>query len=309
MTTLETHSLRPSDPRLGRHVHHDSRSTRYAVGVLPKGEIKTRFWERRAPIWDQGALGSCTGHATAGLLATDGANWAGRTAVMVKAAGDIRAGTYPVDKTLAEAIYGLNTELDPFPGEWPPEDTGSSGLACAKSLQALGLCDVYQHAFSLEATQAAIQNGPALLGTIWLNSMFDTKADGRVIVNQRSGVAGGHELLISGYEVPTGGTTRGPGRWWLTNSWGTSWGKDGHGWVTDGELRWLLGQQGDVTVPNLVAADPEPEPEPEVPDTADQALWGAIQVWAETKGFLLPVSFGQELRVNLPEDPDWRAHR
>jgi hypothetical protein len=73
------HVYMPTDPRLGRHVQHDPRSLRYAHGVLPKTAIKTVDWTRRAPIFDQGQLGSCTGNAAAGLLGTDSATRPGLT--------------------------------------------------------------------------------------------------------------------------------------------------------------------------------------------------------------------------------------
>lgn len=39
---------------------------------------ETLRWERRVPIWDQGGIGSCTGHAMAGLIGTDGLGRTGR---------------------------------------------------------------------------------------------------------------------------------------------------------------------------------------------------------------------------------------
>lgn len=245
---------------LGRHVEHDPRSLGFAFGVLPKSAIKSVDWRRRAPIFDQGQLGSCTGNAAAGLLGTDSTAATGATTVTVTAAGAaasrgiFAAGDYAVDEQLAVDLYELATRLDSISGQYPPTDTGSSGLGVAKALQALGLATGYSHGFSLQALQSALQSGPVLIGIPWLNSMFNPGADGVIPVDRSSGVAGGHELCLSAYDQTAA-------RYRVDNSWGTSWGAAGSGWLAEADLAWLLSQQGDVTVPQLAAA-PSPTPTP-----------------------------------------------
>ncbi len=276
---MERRILRKTDSRLGRHVEHDPRSVRYAFPVYPKSAIKSALWTRRAPILDQGNLGSCTGNALAGILGTDAEGYQGLTTVYVPNADAYKLfvrTSYVIDEAFAIQLYKLNTLLDSFKGEYPPTDTGSSGLACGKSAVALGLADTYSHAFSFGALQSAIQHGPVLFGTVWLNSMFETASDGHVRVQTSSGVAGGHELIISGYDASAG-------TWQLANSWGSSWGFHGHGYVTDNEMKWLLSQQGDVTVPHLVSTAPEPSPDP-TPAPSDAVLYAQVKAWAKAKG-------------------------
>lgn len=234
---------------LGRQVHHDPRSLAYAVGVLPKSAIKSAKWTRRSPILNQGPIGSCTGNALTGLLGTDSKGRTAATSVTVKAdsRGVFTAGTYPLDEAFAVKAYSLNTWLDTIPGEYPGNDTGSSGIACGKTAQMLGLATGYSHAFSLDALKSALQSGPALIGIVWLNSMFDPKPDGQIVIDKTSGIAGGHELVVSAYDATTG-------EWQLDNSWDTSWGVAGSGYVADADMGWLLSQQGDVTVPTLATA-------------------------------------------------------
>jgi hypothetical protein len=234
MTTRLIPETHDHPVRLGRHVEHDPRSLAYAHGVLPKSAIKSVSWTRRAPILDQGNVGSCTGNALAGLLGTDAKGRAGATSVTVKAdsRGVFKAGTYPLDE------------------EYPGKDTGSSGVACGKSAQMLGLATGYSHAFGVDALKAALQTGPTLIGIPWLNSMFNPDSGGQLTVDRTSGIAGGHELVVSGYDV--GGWFR------IDNSWGAAWGDQGSCHVREADIVWLLAQDGDVTVPQLVTAPAAP---------------------------------------------------
>jgi hypothetical protein len=275
---------------LGRKVNHDPRSLAFAVGVLPKTAIASVRWTRRVPVFDQGNLGSCTGNAAAGLIGTDSAGRQGVTSITVTPAqaaatrGVFTAGTYAVDEILAVQCYELNTVLDGFPGTCPPDDPGSDGLSAAKTLKALGLVDTYKHAFSLTALDAALQSGPVMLGTTWLESMFNPSSNGRIPVNRTSPVAGGHEYVVDQLDVENG-------CYWLTNSWGTSWGLDGRGYILRADMQWLLSQQGDVTAPHFLAPQPQPVPVPvpvpvptPVPavDPTVLAAYRSLQAWAKT---------------------------
>lgn len=259
--------------RLGRHVEHDPRSLAYAHGVLPSSAIKPVQWTRRIAILDQGQVGSCTGNALTGVLGTDSVGRTATTSVTVKAdtKGVFQAGTYALDEKFAVLAYTLNTKLDSIKGDYPAEDTGSTGVACGKTGQQLGLLAGYTHAFSLAALKSALQNGPAMIGIVWLNSMFDPDNAGVLSVDQSSGVAGGHELVVSGWDG---------GQFHLDNSWGTSWGSKGSCFVKEADMQWLLSQQGDVTVPSYTAA-PTPTPAPADPDLA-MAL--AARNWLTAKG-------------------------
>ncbi len=109
----------PSDPRLGRHVNHDERSRRfpYRGPVSPLHAVKH---ERHVPVFDQGSLGSCTGNAAVGCLAT------GPFFDTVGPEDDARL--RGLDQVAAVEVYEAATTVDPFPGQYPPTDTGSDGL-------------------------------------------------------------------------------------------------------------------------------------------------------------------------------------
>lgn len=273
-------------PNLGRLVEHDPRSLAYAHPVLPKSAIQDADWTRRAPILDQGQLGSCTGSAATGALGTDSAGRTAATTVTIGTSGAaasrglFTAGDHQLDEAFAVALYSLATVLDGIPGQYPPTDTGSSGIGVAKALKAVGLATGYTHAFSLAALNTALQTGPVIIGIPWLNSMFNTAADGRILVDQASGVAGGHELEIAQYDAMLG-------EYWLTNSWGTTWGDQGRGYLTATDLTWLLSQQGDVTVPvwsTAPAPTPTPVPVPAQHDPATVQYAAQVRAWLTAEG-------------------------
>ncbi len=239
---------------LGRHVQLDPRSLAFAGPVLPRSVIQSVTWTRRCPVLDQGQLGSCTGDAAAGWVGTDNA---------------ARPGQPGIDQTTAEDLYHLATTLDEFPGVWRPDDSGSSGLGAVKALKAAGYIGAYTHAFSLAALATALQSGPALIGVPWYNSSFDPAGDGRIPVDTSTGLAGGHELCVDAYERRNGVDDR----YWVTNSWGESWGVAGRAYFTALDLALLLTDDGDVTVPTPAAAPTPPLP----PLDADAVFAGQLR--------------------------------
>lgn len=269
---MHTHRFEPTDPRLGRHVQHDPRSLDYAHGVLPKTAIKSVNWARRVPVFDQKSLGSCTGNAGAGLVGTDFLGRTGLTSVTID--GHV----LPVDEDFAVRVYELATQLDNITGTYPPDDTGSSGLGAAKALKQLGLAAAYRHAFSIDALKSALQSGPVMVGTVWLESMFEVDPDDFVIVDRKSSVAGGHEYVISAFDADRLAFR-------IDNSWGDGWGLRGSAWITQANLAWLLSQQGDVTVP-VWATAPVPTPPPTPAPAPDPRLARAAALVQEADGLM-----------------------
>lgn len=106
-----------------------------------------------------------------------------------------------LDMDVAHGIYHLGTQLDPFRGEWPPNDTGSSGLASAKAAQQLGLGGEYRHVFNgADGVVDLIQQGYAVsVGTGWYEDMF--YPDDHGIIEPTGKLAGGHQYTARGYHV------------------------------------------------------------------------------------------------------------
>jgi hypothetical protein len=211
--------------RLGRHIEHDERSRAYAVTTRRKKPISRR-WARRSPVLDQGQVGSCVGNTFAGWLATDTA---------------LRQGTTTVDESLAVEVYGRATALDRIPGTYPPDDTGSTGLAGAKAMVALGLAKgPYHHAFSVaDALLALSYVGPLCVGIEWREGLDTPDPSGMCTFS--GAVRGGHEQLWDELDVEHGVV-------WFTNSWSDTWGVAGRACLSIADFGRALAAQGDVVV-------------------------------------------------------------
>lgn len=212
---------------LGRLVQHDPRSRNFPADRTRTP--KSILWAHTAPVLDQGDLGSCTGNATAQLLNT----------VRFTHARDVVGKTYLAEDDAVQ-IYELATQLDTIPGTYPPDDTGSSGLAAAQAGQRLGYFSQYQHAFGFDHFTSAIQNQPVIVGTDWYDSMFQPDARGKVSVS--GSVVGGHEYLVLGINVSAREVI-------CLNSWSNTWGVNGRFRISFSDFTKLLNSGGDVTVP------------------------------------------------------------
>lgn len=254
--TLLVKRFDPKDGRLGRHVVHDSLSLRYPARAVDPRKLKSTRHHFNTPILNQGYIGSCTGYAGTKTVSADAYWAAGKTALQ-----DADHGAYAV------GLYSDATKLDPWPGEYVPDDTGSDGLSIAKVLKARGLIAGYQHATSLEACLTSLAERPVMIGSSWLERMYDVDSDGKVNVSGEP--VGGHEYVLDELDVENR-------RVWLTNSWGLEYGQEGRAWMLWGDLGRLLADYGDCTilVPNSepMPAPIEPEPKPEVVVTPDAPM-------------------------------------
>lgn len=221
--------------RLGRHVEHDPRSKAFGT-VHALAPLVSMRWARVGPVFDQGAptpeapegLGSCTCEAMVGCLMT--------------------APFFDPDRRLTQAdcvaLYSDATRLDKIAGHYPPDDTGSSGLAAAKAAHKRGWLHAYHHAFTLHAALAALRKGPVMIGVNWYEG-FDAPAGQRAELQIAGDVRGGHELEVNEIDVPAQ-LIRGP------NSWGDEWGDHGFYTMSFETLHRLLHEDGDCTVPVLL---------------------------------------------------------
>jgi hypothetical protein len=221
----------PEEPipgkRLGRHVEHDARSRAYGIVRAPSQLVSKRHRRYGGPF-NQGELGSCTGNAAAGAINTVGVHVTGRKLLREVEAVD---------------LYSLATTLDEFSGSYPPDDTGSSGLAAAKAAKQRGFIKEYRHAFGIEQALEALMLGPVITGVDWYEG-FDHPGE-RGLVEIAGQMRGGHEFEVIGLELRT---PLDESVVECVNSWGTAWGERGRFRMTVSTWRRLLEADGDVTV-------------------------------------------------------------
>jgi hypothetical protein len=216
----------PAAPRrLGRHQWLDARSLAYMVenDVRAMGSgLKDRSWERVLPVLDQGNLGSCTGNAGTGALGTQPFYDAVGRAALGEGADGTRGEQFAVQ------LYEAATAIDGYPGVYPPDDTGSSGLAICKVLKSRGTISGYRWARSAYGFLRLLQDGPVLQGMPWYSAFFHPDAQGFIDADPQwstSGVAGGHEIEAVGLELDTADAFNSVITY--VNSWGTGWGDAG----------------------------------------------------------------------------------
>lgn len=189
-----------ADPRLGRQLVHDRRSRNYPGPVpaagMPRTYVRHRVYNPR-PNPSQ-VIGNCTGVAEV---------------VSLNARGN-RARTRVLTMAHADAIYERATRRDPFPGEWPPEDTGSSGLAAGMAAIDHGLAVRVEWYFGLEATLNGLQLGPVSVGGYWRHAMWTPDPD-TLLVPYAGAYEGGHQWVAMAHD-PDAGWVEGV-CWW--GSW------------------------------------------------------------------------------------------
>jgi len=213
--------------RLGRHVEHDPKSRAFSAGTAA---VETISHKRHGKAFDQGDLGSCTGNAMAGVLMTEPLWVRGRN----------------LTEQDAVALYKSASRLDNIPGRYPPEDTGSSGLAVMKAAVKAKYIAGYAHTFSLDHLLGSLVLRPGILGINWYDSFDDPRPDGECRLTSSAKARGGHEVQLFGIDAKKK-------RVWCYNSWGSTWGghKNGTFYFSWKTLEHLLGEQGDATFPRI----------------------------------------------------------
>jgi hypothetical protein len=212
--------------RLGRHQWLDARSLAYMVenDVRQMGkQLANQRWNRVLVILDQGQLGSCTGNAGTGALGTEPFYDAAGKSVL-PAPDDAAAA-----EEFAVALYSDATKVDGSPGEYPPDDTGSSGLAICKVLKSRGTIRGYRFARTAHGLLQLLQNGPVLQGMPWYEAFFHPDQDGYIDSDPNwatSALAGGHEVEAVGVDLDTSNAFNSTITY--ANSWGTGWGQEGY---------------------------------------------------------------------------------
>lgn len=230
--SVEVTFVDQKDTRLGRQRVHDSRSKQFPARHLVD---QTKWVDKILRIYDpkvnpNQCHGECTGVAKCIQMNAEG----NRVKGLVLNMGN------------AHTFYHLATQFDPFQGEWPPDDTGSSGLASAKAAQKLAFGGEYRHVFDgANGVVQQIQEGRVVsCGTAWYEGMFTPNA--KKIIEPTGKVVGGHQYAAHGYNAKKGLVGI---RCW--------WGPDFRDvWIAHEHLNELLLDQGDAHVQDRILTSP-----------------------------------------------------
>lgn len=225
ITLLERPQL---DYRLGRHVAHDSRSRAFAQPMTfsrPTRPFRHRVFGPR--VTPNQPLGNCTTVAEVVMANTRGNRITGRVLTMADAL----------------RLYESATALDPFPGAYPPDDTGSDGLSAWKAARAEGITDRCEWAFGLDHLLDRLPYTSQSVGAWWPSTAFSLDPEG--YLDCSGPYMGGHQWVVNGYQPAT--RTR-PEAAWGVCWWGPDWptpGAHGRFPIRTADLARLLADQGD----------------------------------------------------------------
>lgn len=215
--------------------------------------VDLRDWA--SPVEDQGALGSCTAQAGAGVIEYYERKSFGHhveasrlflykaTRNLMKARGD--SGAYLRSTMGAMVLFGVPPE--PY---WPYTDAEEAfdkepPAFCYAFAQSYRTLLYFRHdaagvtrAAVLERLRTYLAAGhPAMFGFTVYNSVDQAETTGRIPVPfGRERIEGGHAVVAMGYDdamavANASGGEPSRGALLIRNSWGKGWGEKGYGWL------------------------------------------------------------------------------
>lgn len=225
-------------PKADAILWKDDRSRAYGIRPLltVDGPPKKVIWlppkNSHLPL-DQGQEGACVGFGWSAEL-------------------QVPPVEIPVHSQFAHSFYLGARDVDRKAGRFFAE--GATVLAGGMYAIRRGWVKEIRWCFGMNDLQDTVTTrGPVVLGIPWKAGMYQTDDDGRVWVNGET--VGGHCILCIGFwpNHPLWGNV-----YVVLNSYGKSWGINGIGYITEGDMRRLLiDEQGEACIATDIAPQPK----------------------------------------------------
>jgi C1A family cysteine protease len=206
-----------------------------------------------SPVEDQGSLGSCTANAGVGILEyferrAFGKHIDASRLFLYKATRDLLHWTGDTGAYLRTTMEAMTVFGVPPEEFWPYKITAfdieptAFCFSFAQNYQAISYFRLDPSGVSpgavLNMIKTCLAAGiPSMFGFTCYNSLYQANATGK-IPYPTSGeyVIGGHAIVAAGYDenieiINTNTGEKTTGAFLIRNSWGTSWGNNGYGWL------------------------------------------------------------------------------
>ena len=238
---------------------HDPRDKHLGVLLRARGPLalpsSADLRDARVTPRDQSRTSSCTGQSTSQgvrlAYLKAGEDCPELSALFPYLLGRAETGEEKVDggSSLRDVIqagkrFGFATEAAwPFHNE--RVNVSPSHTAYRSAFDRRGLRGYYRVPNEPDAVRSALAAGYPVVGGWQVSEAFLDWNGKDPIGVQTSNIVGGHAILLIAYE---------PGAFWLMNSWGTSWGRNGYALVTEDFIRqmddgWALDVQPSAGAP------------------------------------------------------------
>jgi hypothetical protein len=175
-------TVTPQGRGLGRIPLFDEKSR--AFPARGAAELKSVVHPMGKPVLDQLRTNGCTGNGQAH-------------------ARNCKPNHKPRERYLteddAQRCYSRATQIDPFPGQMPEQDTGSSVLASCKAAVELNWITRYEWCFSFDHLLSSLQLGPIVVGVNWYAGFNRTSPQGYIDIS--GPVIGGHAFCYNGVNM------------------------------------------------------------------------------------------------------------